>query len=342
MSEHVDIPLSAVLPSEITLRDVFAARKRICPFVRHTPLVRSRILSEQSGRNVYLKLESEQTSRSFKLRGAANRLLQLTPAERKNGVVTVSTGNHGKAVATIAMQLGMRAVVCVPTLVLHHKMDAIRRLGAEVVVHGADQEEAEAHATELAASQGLTLVSPFDDPAIICGQGTIALEILEDLPEVSTVVVPLSGGGLMSGIALAIKHADRGIRTVGVSMERGPVMYWSLRSGHAVQLAEEPTLADSLMGGFGPQNHYTIDLVRRYVDHSVLVSEADIAEAMVYVLEEERVIVEGGGAVGIAALRQDKAPLKGDHIVVVVSGGNADMEVLRTLTTNSHREYINQ
>lgn len=316
------------LTDEITVRDVFAARKRIAPFIRKTPLVRSQALSGATGVNVWLKLECEQVSRSFKVRGAANRLLQLNAEERERGVVTVSTGNHGKAVATVAEQLGLRAVVCVPTSVLPHKMEEIRKLGAEVIVQGDDQEQAEAYAAELATREGLTLISPFDEPAIIAGQGTIALEILEDLPTVKTVVVPLSGGGLLSGIALAMTQIDPNIRIVGVSMERSPVMYWSLQAGHAVQLPELPTLADSLMGGFGPQNRYTIALVRRYMDEATLVSEEEIGAAMAFALLEEGLVVEGGGAVGIAAVRAGKVSLEGDDAVIVVSGGNADMGTL--------------
>ncbi len=161
--------------------------------------------------------------------------------------------------------------------------------------------------------KGLTLISPFDEPAIIAGQGTIALEILEELPEVSTVVAPLSGGGLLSGIALALKQMDGDIRTVGVSMDRSPVMYWSLQAGRPVQLPELPTLADSLMGGFGHVNRYTFDLVRQYVDETMVVSEEEIGSAMAYALAAERIVVEGGGAVGIAALRSGRAPLAGEQ-----------------------------
>lgn len=326
----------------ITLRDVYAAQKRIAPFILATRLIQSEKLSVLYGHNVYLKMENEQVTRSFKVRGAANRLLQLSKAERDRGVVTVSTGNHGKAVAYIAAQLGVRAVVCVPEAVLHHKMEAMRSLGAEVIVRGSDQEEAEVFAEELAAEQGLTLVSPFDDPDIIAGQGTIALEIAEALPDVSTVVVPLSGGGLLSGIALAIKHIHRDIRTVAVSMDRSPVMYWSLRAGHPLHLPELPTLADSLMGGFGAENRYTFDIVRRYVDEAVLVSESEIAESMEYAFAEEGIVVEGGGAVGIAAIRSDKLSMHHsngprENVVIVVSGGNADMEVLRRLLAGSDR-----
>lgn len=298
---------------------------------RRTPLVRSPSLSALTGAEVYLKLETAQETGAFKLRGAANRLLSLTPDERQRGVITVSTGNHGKAVAYVAGKLGIPATICVPELVLPHKVAAMRSLGAEVVIHGASQDEAEAHAAALVRERGLVWVSAFDDPWIIAGQGTIGLEILEELPEVDTAIVPLSGGGLMAGIALALKAASTQIHTVGVTMERGPAMVLSLAAGRPVPVVEEPTLADSLMGGIGLENHYTLGLVAQNVDTTVLVSEEEIAAAMVHAVREEHTIVEGGGAVGIAALLAGKVAQLGQTVVVVLSGGNVDMGVLARL-----------
>ncbi len=319
---------------QITLRSIYAARSTIDRLVRRTPLVRSDSLSASTGRAVYLKLENLQETGAFKIRGAANRLLNLTEAQRQRGVVTVSTGNHGRAVATVGRRLGVQVVVCVPELVLPHKVAAMRTAGARVVVHGANQDEAEAHAATLAEDEGLTPISPFDDPDIIAGQGTIGLEILEDLPGVSTVVCPLSGGGLMGGIAVALKTADPAIRTVGVSMARGPVMITSVAAGHPVQLPEEPTLADSLMGGIGLENRHSFDLIRATVDDYVTLTEEEIGRAMVHALRHERQIVEGGGAVGIGALLHDKATLTGDQIVIVVSGGNVEMDKLLSLAAD--------
>jgi threonine dehydratase len=258
-------------------------------------------------------------------------LLSLPEAGRRRGVVTVSTGNHGRAVAHVARLLDMRAVVCVPELVLPHKVEAMRSLRAEVRVAGANQDEAEAHAQALAVAEGLTLVSPFDDPAVIAGQGTIGLEILEELPQVDTVIVPLSGGGLMGGIALALKAASPQIQTIGVSMERGPVMVASLRAGRPVQLPEERTLADSLMGGIGLENRYTFALIQRLVDQVALLSETEIAAAMVYALRQEHQVVEGGGAVALGALLHDKVHVTGQRVSVVVSGGNVEMGLLAQL-----------
>lgn len=315
----------------IELRDVFTARRRIAGVIRQTELVYSPGLSARSGAMVYLKLETQQVSGAFKVRGAANRLLQMTPEERGRGVITVSTGNHGRAISHVARSLGMRAVVCVPELVLPHKVAAMRSLGAEVRVVGASQDEAEAAALEMAAADGLTLVSPFDDPAIIAGQGTIALEILEELPEVDVVVVPLSGGGLLGGIGLVLKAASRAIRTVGVSMARGPVMVESLHAGRPVQLAEEKSLADSLTGGIGLENRYTFGLIQQVVDETALLSEDEIAAAMVYALKEEHLVVEGGGSVALGAILYDKVSVAGQTVVAVVSGGNVDMGLLARL-----------
>jgi threonine dehydratase len=319
-------PKSAVEP-----RDLYLARRTIAALARRTPLVHSVALSERTGAEVHLKLETAQETGSFKLRGAANRLVNLTLDERSRGVITVSTGNHGKAVAFVARKLGVPATICVPEQVLAHKVAAIRKLGATVVTHGASQDEAEAHAAELSREQGLVWVSAFDDPWIIAGQGTIGLEILEELPNVDTLIVPLSGGGLIAGIALAAKTASAAIRTVGVTMERGPAMAMSMRAGHPVTVVDEPTLADSLMGGIGLENRYTFAMVQRFVDEVALVSEQAIAAAMAHAVREERVVVEGGGAVGIAALLAGKVGELGRQVVVVLSGANVDMAALTAM-----------
>lgn len=315
----------------VSLRALYLARRRILPFVRRTALVHSHSLSSQSGAQVYLKLENLQETGSFKLRGAANRLLNLSAAERGRGVVTVSTGNHGRGVAYMAQQLGVHAVVCVPEQVLPHKVAAMRQLGAEVIIHGQTQDEAEAHVLQLQVEQGLTLISAFDDPLIIAGQGTIGLELLEELPQIDTAIIPLSGGGLLSGIALALKAADPAIRIIGVSQERQPAMHLSLQAGHPVPVVEEPTLADSLVGSIGLENRYTFRMVQTLVDEVVLVSEEEIAAGMVHALHAEHQVIEGGGAVGIAALLAGKMKQPGRTVAVVVSGGNADMGKLMTL-----------
>jgi threonine dehydratase len=315
-------------PGGVTVQDVYLARRRIAPVARRTPLIRSAWLAECVGAPVYLKLESLQETGSFKIRGAANKLLGLAAEERARGVITVSSGNHGRAVSCVARQLGVDAVVCISERVPRNKVESIGRLGAEVVVHGRSYDEAEAYSFQLEQERGLTWVHPFDDPFVIAGQGTIGLELLEDLPEVDTVVVPLSGGGLISGIALALKCANPAIRVVGVSMERAPVMFHSLRAGAPIEMEEQDTLADALAGGIGLDNRYTFRMVQQYVDEAVLVSEEEIAQAMAFALERHHLVVEGGGAVGVAALLHRRVENLGRNVAVVVSGGNVDLSLL--------------
>lgn len=312
----------------ITLRDIYCARQAIAGYIRRTPLIRSSTLSERLQRQVYLKWENQQQTGSFKIRGAANRLENLSEGERRRGVITVSTGNHGRGVAHVAHQMGIRAVICVPELVLPHKVAAMRQLGAEVLIHGQTQDDAEVHAQALQEAEGLTFVSAFDDPHIIAGQGTIGLEILEECPHVSTLIAPLSGGGLLGGIALAMKQADLQIRTIGVSQALEPAMVHSLQAGRPVPVVEKPSWADSLLGGIGLENRYTFSLIRDLVDETVLLEEAEIAAAMRHALQQENQVVEGGGSVGIGALLANKVEALGDWVVVVVSGGNVDMKKL--------------
>lgn len=313
---------------QITLRHIFQAQKTIAPLVRQTPLVESDALSERVGASVFLKLETLQKTGTFKARGAANKILNLGDEERARGVITVSTGNHGRAVAYVAGRLGLTAVVCISERVPQNKVDALRRLGPELVVHGHGQDDAARRAEALRRERGLAMIHPFDDPHIIAGQGTIGLELLQAQPDLDTVLVPLSGGGLISGIALALKSASPAIRVVGVSMERSAVMYYSLRAGHPIELPEEDTLADSLLGGIGLDNAYTFPLVREHVDDVVLVSEEEIAAAMAFALREHHLITEGAGAVGVAALLSGKVSAPGRRVAVVVSGGNVSLPQL--------------
>lgn len=312
---------------DITMRDIYLARQKIASFAKRTPLMHSSWLTEAAGSSVHLKLESLQETGSFKIRGAANKLLNLSLDARERGVITVSSGNHGRAISHIARRLGIRAVVGLTEMVPEVKREAIQSLGAEAIVLGKTFDEAMNHASRLQEEQGLVMIHPFDDPLVIAGQGTIGLELLEDLPEIDTVVVPLSGGGLLGGIALALKSAHAGIRTVGVSMERGPAMVESLRAGRVVDIVEEPTIADALAGGIAP-NIYTFDIVRKYVDETALVSEEEIAGAMAFALEQHHIVVEGGGAVGIAALLSGKLQHLGQHVAVVVSGSNVPLSLL--------------
>jgi threonine dehydratase len=315
-----------------TLADVRFARDRIAGRVVRTPLVAAPWIA--AGTPVWLKLENRQETGSFKLRGATNTVLALTADERARGVVCVSSGNHGRAVARVARETDTAATVCLTSRVPQVKVDAIAALGAAVVIAGDTQDDADAEARRLTAEEGLTFVHPFDDPRVIAGQGTIGLEVLEDLPSVRTVIVPLSGGGLISGIAAALKGTDPSIRVVGVSQDRGPAMYDSLRAGRVVDVVEVDTLADALAGGLGPENHHTFEMCRDLLDDTVLVSEREIAGAMAALHRDGGEVVEGGGGVGVAALSTGRIEAAGDT-VVVVSGGNVDRTVLDEILEES-------
>ncbi len=310
----------------ITLQDIYLARQRITPIIHRTPLVESADLAALVNADVRLKLENQQLTGSFKLRGATNKTLSLSPAEKERGIITVSSGNHGRAVSYVARKLGVKAAVCLAETVPLNKQEAIRSLGAETIVHGQNADEAMLYADTLRTERGMTMVHPFDDPRVIAGQGTIGLELLESWPQLDTVIVPLSGGGLLAGIALALKSANPAIRVIGVSQERGPAMVDSLQAGKIVEIVEEPTLADALAGGLNWDNAYTFPMIQQYVDETVLVSEAEIAAAMAFALRRHHLVIEGGGAVGLAALLHSKIErLTGQNVTVVVSGGNVDI-----------------
>ncbi len=302
--------------------DSHSAREAISGIAVTTPLHRSSGLSASAGVDVRLKLENLQVTGSFKVRGAATRMLALTEAEREKGVITCSSGNHGRAVAFVAEKLGIPATICLPEWVDPVKLDAMRRHGAETVLHGKTYDEAEVRSFEIEEERGLTYVHPFDDPHVISGQGTIALEILEQCPSLGTVVVPLSGGGLIAGITIALKQHDPSIRVVGVSAARARVMHESLLAGRPIEFPEEETIASALSGGIGLDNRYSFRIVRDMVDERLLVEEEELREAMTWAAREEKLVVEGGGAVGIAALLTGRVKSAKGDVVVVVSGGN--------------------
>ncbi len=309
----------------ISLDDIRAAQERIRGLAVETPLKPAYALSDLVGCPVRLKLETAQPTGAFKLRGAANAVLSLPEDARQRGVITMSSGNHGQALAYVAGQLGIPSVICVSEQVPQAKVDGIRRRGAEVVIAGPDQDVATERALHLAAERGLSFISPFDEASVIAGQGTIALEILEQAPSVDTLIVPLSGGGLISGIGVAARALRPNIRLIGVSQQLGPAMHDSIRAGGIVEVEEEPSLADALQGGLPEPNRYTFALCRDLIDEIVLLSEEEIAEAMVWALLHERQVLEGGGAVGIGALLSGRlAPHVGDEIAVVLSGDNLD------------------
>lgn len=309
--------------TKMTVKDVWKARKRIRTSLRPTPLTYSPALSKHTGAPVYLKLEQMQATGSFKLRGATNMIASLSKNEQQNGVVTFSTGNHGFAVAYAANQLGIRAVVCVSKRVPKAKIDALRESGAKLHIEGESQDEAANVCLRLQKEEGLTVIPPFDHQDIIAGQGTIGLEILDDLPEVETVLTGLSGGGLLSGIGLALKETDPGIQVIGVSVKKGAAMDDSIKAGKPVSVPEHPTYADSLLGGIGLDNQYTLPMVTRYLDQRLRLSEEAIARGMAFLYEHHRFVVEGAAAVGAGALLERRIQPQGPA-VVVVTGNSID------------------
>ncbi|MGG1572063.1 hydroxyectoine utilization dehydratase EutB [Fictibacillus sp. NRS-1165] len=320
--------------AEVTIRDIWEARKRIGSLIKKTPAVESFVLSERTGRPVYLKLETVHDTGAFKVRGAANKILSLSEEEKKRGITTYSTGNHGMAVACVAKKLGIEATVCISNRVPKAKVDSLKRLGAAIELCGESQDEAGERCFALVKEQGLTVIEPFDDPYIIAGQGTIGLELLEDIPSLSDVIVPLSGGGLLSGIGMALKSNDRSIRVTGVSMEESAVMYESLRAGKPLSLPEKDTLADSLLGGIGLNNQYTFEMVKRYMDQVLLIPEEEIAYSMAFMMDHHRMIMEGAAGTGIAALLGNKIEDQEGAIAVIITGHNVDLSVIQHVLTS--------
>lgn len=317
--------------SPVTIVDVREAAARISRHVNRTPLRLSPYLSELSGQTVRLKLETMQDTGAFKIRGATNALLKMSETDRARGVVTMSSGNHGRGLAYASQRLGVLCSVYMSELVPQVKVDAIRSLGAEVVIAGPSQETAEDAVHERIAKDGLVYVHPFDAPDIVAGQGTIGLEILEDMPDVRTVLVPLSGGGLFAGVAMALKSLKPDIRMIGITMENGPAMIDSLKAGKPVPVNEVETLADALGGTIGLDNKITFDMTRQYIDETVLLSEDEIAEAMRTLFHKDHLVAEGGGAVGVGALTANKINLDDGPIAIVVSGCNVDMPTFQKI-----------
>jgi threonine dehydratase len=310
----------------VTCADIVAAQTFIAGIIRRTPTIGSPELSEHCSVPVHLKLEHQQVTGSFKLRGAAYAVSRLTDVQRRRGVVGVSTGNHGRALAYASRNAGAHCVICMSELVPSNKIDSIKALGAEVQIVGRSQDEAQLEVDRMVRDKGMIMVPPFDNAEIIAGQGTLGLEICAQIPEVGTILVPVSGGGLISGVALALKAYRRNIRVIGVSMERGAAMKASILAGSPVEVDEKPSFADSLGGGIGLNNQFTFAMVRELVDEIILVNEAEIAAGVRHAYYKERQIVEGAGAVCIAALLSGKVQPNGPTLALL-SGGNIDMEL---------------
>ncbi len=310
-----------------TLQDANQANARIKPMIWQTPVIAASDLAEKTGAaGIHLKLECLQNTGSFKVRGAANKILSLTDQEKKRGVITFSTGNHGKAVAYVAGQAGIKSVVCLSEHVAAYRVEMIKALGAEVSLKGHSQDEAEKNYQQLMAARGLVPVVPFDDPMIIAGQGTIALEILAKLPDTDVLLIQLSGGGLLAGMAMVAKSINPGVHVVGLSLEQSPAMLESLKAGLPVQVEEKDSLGDSLLGGIGFDNQYTLPMVEKFADEHLLIAEDEIKDGMFYIFEKHRLIVEGAAAVGVGALLNQQINVKGKNVVTLLSGSTINSE----------------
>ena len=310
--------------------DIIAARARIRDSVSLTPCRHSRRLSHLLGCDIFLKLENLQQTGSFKDRGALNKVLQMNDDQRRAGVVAASAGNHAQAVAYAAQRHGIHATIVMPETAPLTKVLGTQAFGADVILQGSSFDDAYAKALELQAQKGLTLIHAFDDPDVIAGQGTVGLELLEQLPDVDVVVVPVGGGGLIAGMALAVKETRPQVRFAGVQTMRMPSMKESLALGHPTALRPTGTIADGIAIAWAGK--YTFPLVQRYVSEIALVSENEIAAAVTLLLEAEKTLSEGAGSVGVAALCHNRiSGWQGKKVVVVISGGNIDMSTLSLL-----------
>ncbi len=310
----------------LSLDDIRAARERIGGSIRPTPCPYSENLSREAGCALYLKLETLNVTGSFKERGALNRILLLTEQERARGVITASAGNHAQGVAYHAARRGIRAEICMPVFTPLVKVSATRAWGAEVILYGNNFDEALEEARRRERAEGLVFVHSFDDDAVIAGQGTIGLELLDQIPDLEAVVVPVGGGGLIGGIACAIKESRPGVRVVGVQTAALPSMQAALSAHHPVMLPPVPTIADGI--ALRQAGVRTFELVEKYVDELVTVDDEEIAMAILRLLETQKLLAEGAGAAGVAALLNRKVSLPEKNIAVVIGGGNIDVTLL--------------
>jgi len=308
-----------------------AAAERISPYIRRTPTVYSHTFSESSGTEVYLKLENLQRTGSFKARGALNKVLALPKDRLARGLVAASAGNHAQGVALAAKLAGSKATIVMPTSTPIIKVQRTESYGADVVLHGENYDASQRHAAGLAAESGATLVHPFDDPWIVCGQGTCGLEIVDELPDVDAVVVPIGGGGLISGVALAIKALSPRTRVIGVQAAGASPMVQSFASGTKTRVSQPTTIADGIRVGY--VGELTYEIVRRHVDECVTVEEGQIVDAVLQSLEKSKIVAETGGVPGIAAILAGKIK-DARRVLAIVSGGNIDLNLIARIVEN--------
>jgi threonine dehydratase len=316
----------------LTLDDFVQTRARIAPHIKHTPLLTSQQLSDATGYDVRLKAELFQRVGSYKIRGPLNKFALMSEEDKRRGVVCSSAGNHAQGVALAAKIHGIRAVVCMAKNATPAKIAATKGYGAEVVLHGMIWDEANEKAKELVRNEGLTYVHPFDDPQLIAGQGTLGLEIAQDWPEVDAVIVPIGGGGLISGVSMAIKSHNPNAKVIGVESSDGPAMQRSIAAGH-LETIDCRTIIDGLRVRRCGELNFSV--VQRFVDEIVALPDREIFDAMIWVMERCKLVVEGAAAAPVAALLHGLVRIpKGSRVAVVLSGGNVNLDQLRGLTWN--------
>jgi threonine dehydratase len=320
------------MKSDVTINDIRQARERIASVVRRTPLEHSRWLSDELKGDVLLKLECFQVTGSFKIRGAMSKLSRLTEQERAHGVLTVSAGNHGLAVAHCAQALSLKATIVVPRSASRAKVNAIRRYPVTLIERGATYEEAELAAREMERETGATFVSPYNDADVIAGQGTVALEILEDAPNIDALVVPVGGGGLLAGVSVAVKANYPHIEVYGAEPQASPTMHEALRAGRLIEIKEEETIADGLAGNI-EAGSITFPLIAHLADGIILVSEDAMRDAIRRLAREDHIMIEGSAAVAVAALTD--ARLKGQRIAAVITGRNIGLDLFVEVISDS-------
>jgi threonine dehydratase len=318
-------PARAATPV-VSVTEIRAAMDRIRDSIYLSPCARSEYFSQLTGNSVYLKLDNLQRTGAFKERGALNKLLTLTAEERSRGVIAASAGNHAQGVAYHAGRHGIRAEICMPLTTPLIKVSATKSYGAEVILHGANYDEACEEAVRRSQQFGMTFVHPFDDEVVIAGQGTMGLEILQQVPDIEAVIAPIGGGGLIAGVACAVKATNSHVRVIGVQPARLPSMKVAIAEGKPVTLSPAATIADGI--AVRRAGEKTLPLIQRYVDDIVTVDEEEIANAILLLLEREKTLAEGAGAAAIAALINRKTPLSGKKIAVLVCGGNIDVSLL--------------
>lgn len=310
----------------VSLGEIKKARENLEGVICRTGLVDTNIISEMSGNHVYLKMENLQRTGSFKLRGAYNKVANLSESEKRNGVIASSAGNHAQGVALAATTFGIQSTIVMPKHAPLSKVIATRGYGAKVVLHGDVYDEAYAEAKRIQAEENSTFVHPFNDPMVIAGQGTIALELLEDLPDVEVVVVPIGGGGLISGMAVALKEMKPNIKIIGVQTQNMPSMVQAIAQKHVVTIDGIPTIADGI--AVKTPGNLNFDIVNRYVDDIVTVDEEEIASAILLLLERVKSVAEGAGAASVAAILNRLSGYKNRKIAAVISGGNIDVNTM--------------